>query len=118
MRADPAVLAVTHEALPREPAAAIPGGRLAIRASALLGRRVHVRRIQEAVRTLRLRGVPVVSGCGKDKGYRIATSAEAIKDCVEEHRRRALSELHAMAKLKGCTVQEAQRTLFDFRLLS
>lgn len=111
-RCDPAVLAAVRELLPREPELPVTGRDLARWAGRTLSRNVNRRRIGEAVNALRHQGVPVWSGSGKLKGYRVATSQAAIDDCIEEHRRRALSELTAMAKLKGCTVKEAQMTLF------
>src|SRR5262245_15274785 len=103
--------------LPREPEPPATARVLARTVSDFLGRRVHPRRIGEAIAAARLEGLHVWSGSGKRglRGYRIAASTDALGDCAKEHERRAKASLQIGARLRGMSVRDVaqQMGLFD-----
>jgi len=113
MRADPLVTTLVRELLPLEPADCVTARELAAMATATLCRRVHLRRIGEAVAALRREGVHVWSGSGKGglRGYRIAASDASLSDCAREHQRRALESLRMAARLRRMSVREVAKQI-------
>ena len=87
----PAVLAAVLQWLPVEPTDPITGQHLAENVSHTLGRRVIVRRVEEAIEALREEGVPVASLSSRPAGYRIAVSKGPLRACLREFDRRIFS---------------------------
>ena len=100
--------------LPIEPEGAKVGTALARLASLRLGRRVTIHQVQRSIRNLRALGYPVVSQSNDPPGYRMATTAAALRACITEHRQRAVETLRTVELLERARLEMAHdnRKLF------